>query len=79
MNPSTCYLENFKNVPFPPLSQEAEGEDFDGCDSVPPLPPPDVCGMKKDRGPDRCYARAARPTPAHAFSLPLRTDFHNTE
>ena len=29
---------------------EATGEDFEGCDSQPPVPPPDVCGLPKDRG-----------------------------
>ena len=29
---------------------DAEGNDFEGCDSLPPVPPPDVCGLPKDRG-----------------------------
>ena len=35
--------------------QEAEGDDFAGCNSMPPVPPPDACGLPKDRGEGRNY------------------------
>lgn len=31
------------------------GEEFEECDSLPPVPPPDVCGLPKDRGPERNF------------------------
>ena len=28
----------------------ADGKNFEKCDSLPPVPPPDVCGLPKERG-----------------------------
>ncbi len=33
----------------------AEGKDFEGCDSTPPTPTPDACGMDRDGGEGKNY------------------------
>ena len=40
----------------PDGNSTADGENFDGCeDQELPVPPPDVCGLEKDRGPNRDF------------------------
>ena len=34
---------------------QAAGAHFEECDSLLPVPPPDVCGLPKDRGPERNF------------------------